>query len=191
MKCAQSDCSRLAVSLGFCDKHYRRLKKYGSPDLHGSRKVAEGNEVQRFHQKYEKQENGCWIWTGGTRPNGKGQLYGRHHLDSGAAEGAHRFSYSIVHGPIADGTYICHKCDTPLCVNPDHLFASDHAGNMRDMVQKNRSYRGRGEKKHGRAKLTNIQAEQIRQMELSQSKIAQIFGVSQGTIGRIKRGVSY
>lgn len=191
MKCNQESCERFAVSLGFCDKHYRRLKKYGSPDLHGSRKVAKGNEVERFHQKYEKKENGCWIWTGGTRPNGKGQLYGRHHLDNGAAEGAHRFSYALANGLIPDGAYICHKCDTPLCVNPDHLFASDHIGNMRDMVEKGRSYRGRGENKRGRAALTNEQAEQIREMNLSQSKIAKIFGISQATVGRIKRRVSY
>lgn len=191
MKCSQPDCQRNAVSRGFCDKHYRRLIKYGSPDAYGSRKVAEGNEVERFHKKYEKQENGCWIWTGGTRPNHRRTLYGRHHLDNGSAEGAHRFSYILVNGPIPSGIYICHKCDTPLCVNPDHLFASDHAGNMRDMVQKNRSYRGRGELKRGRAKLTDQQAQEIRDMNLSHSKIAEIFGVSQTTISRIKRKESY
>lgn len=191
MKCSQSDCQRNAVSRSFCDKHYRRLIKYGSPDAYGSRKVAEGNEVERFHQKYEKQENGCWIWSGGARPNHRGTLYGRHHLDNGSAEGAHRFSYMLVNGPILSGVYICHKCDTPLCVNPDHLFASDHAGNMRDMVQKNRSYKGRGELKRGSAKLTDQQAQEIRDMSLSHSKIAKIFGVSQTTISRIKRKESY
>jgi len=191
MKCSQSECQRKSVSRGFCDKHYRRLLKYGSPDVYGSRKVAEGDEIARFHQKYEKQENGCWIWTGGTRPNHRGTFYGRHHLDDGQAEGAHRFSYILRYGPIKPGTYICHKCDTPLCVNPDHLFASDHRGNMNDMVEKQRSFRGRGEQKVGRAKLTNDQADQIRQMNLSQSKIAKIFGISQTSVGRIKRGVSY
>lgn len=191
MKCSAKDCSRQAVSLGFCDKHYRRLRKYGSPEAHGSRKVAEGDEVNRFHQKYIKQDDGCWIWTGGTRPNGKGVLYGRHYLDNGKAEGAHRFAYAIANGGIPNAAYICHHCDTPLCVNPDHLFASDHAGNMRDMVEKHRSYTGRGEYKKGLAKLSNEQANQIRQMQLPQSKIARLFGVAQTTIGRIKRGVSY
>lgn len=191
MKCQHNDCDRKSVSLGFCDKHYRRLKKYGSPDLHGSRSVAEGDEIDRFHQKYEKQQDGCWIWVGGTRPNGKGVKYGRHHLDNGKAEGAHRFSYALHNGKIENGAYICHKCDTPLCVNPEHLFAADHAGNMMDMVNKNRSYKGRGEDKRGLAKLTNEQANEIRGMDMSQSKIAEIFGVSQTTIGRIKRGVSY
>jgi predicted XRE-type DNA-binding protein len=82
-------------------------------------------------------------------------------------------------------------CDTPLCVNPDHLFLGSHQDNMRDMVVKKRSFVGRGEDKKGRAKLTNQQADQIRKMEISQSKIAALFGVSQTTIGRIKRGESY
>jgi hypothetical protein len=191
MKCQHSECQRDAVSRNLCDKHYRRLIKYGSIDLFGSRKVAEGDEVQRFHQKYDKQENGCWLWNGGTRPNNRGIPYGRHHRDNGKSEGAHRFSYILVNGPIPAKTYICHKCDTPLCVNPDHLFASDHRGNMRDMVEKGRSFTGRGEHKVGKAKLTNEQAEQIRAMNLSQSKTAKLFGVSQTTIGRIRRGVSY
>jgi DNA invertase Pin-like site-specific DNA recombinase len=62
---------------------------------------------------------------------------------------------------------------------------------MRDMVQKNRSYKGRGELKRGRAKLTNQQAKEIRDMNLSQLKIAEIFGISQTTVGRIKRRESY
>jgi hypothetical protein len=191
MKCNQSDCNRKSVSRGLCDKHYRRLLRYGSADLHGSRKVAEGNEIERFHQKYKIQENGCWIWQAGTRANSKGDLYGRHWLDNGKIEGAHRFSYFLSRGFIPDGAYICHKCDNPLCVNPDHLFASNHAGNMRDMVEKNRSYRGRGEDKKGLAKLSNTQAAEIKKSNLKQSHLAEMYGVAQTTISRIKRGVSY
>lgn len=62
---------------------------------------------------------------------------------------------------------------------------------MQDMVAKKRSFVGRGENKKGRAKLTNQQADQVKKMEMSQSKIAALFGVSQTTIGRIKRGESY
>jgi hypothetical protein len=191
MTCLFDGCTRESISKGYCDKHYRRLLKRGSVDNFGTRKVAEGNAIERFHQKYEVIDNGCWIWSAGTRPNNKGVLYPRHWTDEQKSVGAHRFSYEITHGQIPDGSYICHKCDTPLCVNPEHLFASNHAGNMQDMVQKNRSYKGRGELKRGRAKLTNQQAEEIRDMNLSQSKIAEIFGISQTTVGRIKRRESY
>ena len=191
MKCAFDGCERDAVSKGYCDKHYRRILRRGDVNDFGSRKVEDGNAVDRFHKKYEISESGCWIWTAGTRPNGKGVLYPRHWTDDGKSIGAHRFSFELSRGAIPKGMYVCHKCDTPLCVNPDHLFIGTHHDNMRDMVTKRRSFTGRGKDKKGRAKLTNQQADQIRKMEISHSKLAAMFGVSQTTISRIKRGESY
>jgi hypothetical protein len=191
MKCAFNECERNAQAKGYCDMHYRRLLKRGNVYDRGSRKVDLGNAVERFNKKYQIQNNGCWLWIGGTRPNGKGVPYPRHWSDDFKSVGAHRFSYELINGAIPKGLYVCHKCDMPLCVNPDHLFVGTHHDNMRDMVQKKRSFIGRGESKIGLSKLTNQQAQQIRLMKISQSKIAAIFGVSQTTIGRIKRGVSY
>lgn len=191
MNCAFDGCERDAVSKGYCDKHYRRILRRGDVNDFGSRKVEEGNAVERFHKKYEIRETGCWIWTAGTRPNGKDVPYPRHWTEDGKSIGAHRFSFELVHGAIPKSMYVCHKCDTPLCVNPDHLFVGTHHDNMRDMVKKKRSFTGRGEDKKGRAKLTNQQANQIKKMDVSQSKLASMFGVSQTTIGRIKRGESY
>lgn len=191
MKCAFDGCERNAVCKGYCDKHYRRILKRGDVNDCGSRKVAEGDAIERFHQKYEVNESGCWIWTAGTRPNSKGVSYPRHWTDDSKSIGAHRFSYELVHGSIPQGMYVCHKCDTPLCVNPDHLFVGSHKDNMRDMIEKKRSFVGRGEDKKGRAKLTNEQADQIRKMNMPYSKIAAMFGVSATTIGRIKRKETY
>jgi hypothetical protein len=191
MKCAFDECERDAVCKGYCDKHYRRVLRRGDVNDYGSRKVAEGDAIERFHQKYEINESGCWMWTGGTRPNSKGVPYPRHWTDDSESIGAHRFSFELVHGAIPQSMYVCHKCDTPLCVNPDHLFLGSHQDNMRDMVAKQRSFVGRGEDKKGRAKLTNQQADQIRKMNMSHSKIAFMFGVSATTIGRIKREESY
>jgi len=191
MKCAFIDCDRNAVSKGYCDKHYRRLLKRGDVNDYGSREVAEGNAIERFHKKYEINKSECWIWIAGTRLNSKGVAYPRHWTDDRKSIGAHRFSFELVHGAIPKSMYVCHKCDTPLCVNPDHLFVGTHQDNMRDMVQKRRSFTGRGENKKGRAKLTNQQADQIRKMNISHTKIAALFGVSTTTIGRIKCGESY
>jgi hypothetical protein len=191
MKCAFNECDRDSKSKGYCDMHYRRLLKRGNVNDYGSKKVDLGNATERFNKKYQIQENGCWLWTGGTRPNNKGIPYPRHWTDDFKSIGAHRFAYKLAHGTIPKGMYVCHKCDTPLCVNPEHLFVGTHHDNMRDMVQKKRSFIGRGENKIGLSKLTNQQAQQIRLMQISQSKIAALFGVSQSTIGRIKRGVSY
>lgn len=191
MKCAFDECERNAVCKGYCDKHYRRVLRRGDVNDYGSRKVAEGDAIERFHQKYEINESGCWMWNGGTRLNSKGVPYPRHWTDDSESIGAHRFSFELAHGEIPQGMYVCHKCDTPLCVNPDHLFLGSHQDNMRDMVAKQRSFVGRGEDKKGRAKLTNQQADQIRKMSMSHSNIGAMFGVSAATIGRIKRKESY
>jgi predicted XRE-type DNA-binding protein len=191
MKCAFNECERDSKSKGYCDMHYRRLLKRGNVNDYGSKKVDLGNAIERFNKKYQIQENGCWLWTSGTRLNGKGVPYPRHWTDDFKSIGAHRFAYELAHGAIPKGMYVCHKCDTPLCVNSDHLFVGTHNDNMRDMVQKNRSFTGRGENKKGRAKLTNEQAKEIRKINASQSKIAKLFGVSQNTISRIKSGESY
>ena len=99
-KCKHEDCSRESVSKGCCDMHYRRLLLRGSIYNHGARIKDLGNDEERFHKKYSKNENGCWIWHGGTRPSGKKGivLYGRHHLKSGKSVGAHRYSYSLTNG---------------------------------------------------------------------------------------------
>jgi hypothetical protein len=191
MKCAFNECERNSKSKSYCDMHYRRLLKRGNVNDYGSKKVDIGNATERFNKKYQVQKNSCWLWIGGTRLNSKGVAYPRHWTDDFKSIGAHRFAYELAHGAIPKGMYVCHKCDTPLCVNPDHLFVGTHHDNMRDMVVKNRSFTGRGENKKGRAKITNQQAEEIRKMDISQSKIAVIFGVSQTTIGRIKRKESY
>lgn len=186
MKCSVEDCERKAITKSFCDMHYRRFRKNGDPLNPGSKIVYRGKtEKEKFDLQYEIKENGCWIWIGATRENAKGILYGR--LGN---EGAHRVSFRLHNGPIPDGLYACHKCDIPLCVNPNHLFLGTHEDNMKDMVEKERSYKGKGENK-GVSKLSNAQAEQIRNSSLSQNKLAAIFGVSQTTVGRIKRGVTY
>lgn len=149
------------------------------------------SEEGRFHIKYDKLETGCWEWNDDLRGSDKDRLYGRFWTSDKKCVGAHRYSWALVNGPIPEGGYICHKCDNPKCVNPDHLFLSDHHGNMADMRQKDRACRIRGSDKWS-AKLTHEQVEEIRSIEgMSQSKIGTLYGVSQSTIGRLLRGVSH
>lgn len=147
---------------------------------------------ERFSQSYiPVPESGCWIWIANTRPNGYGAI-----KVNGKATPAHRYSWSLINGDIKDGLVICHKCDTKLCVNPDHLFAGTHQQNIDDMVSKNRQSKGdrhsqsiktrrRGEMNH-RSVLTNESVVKIRSDCRPQRKIAADYGVSQALISAIK-----
>lgn len=77
--------------------------------------------------------SGCWLWLARVSPNG----YGSTNVD-GRDTGAHRASYLAFNGPIPSGLHVLHRCDVPLCVNPDHLWLGTNADNVRDMVAKGR-----------------------------------------------------
>lgn len=96
----------------------------------------------RLSGKYRATESGCWQWLGAT--NGKQVPYGRLNiagLFGGKATFArsHRVSWLVHKGVIPDGLQVLHKCDNPLCVNPDHLFLGTHDQNMADREQKGRN----------------------------------------------------
>ena len=96
--------------------------------------------VQRFAKKYiPVTESGCWIWIGASNPSGYGQLKVGHQLKR-----AHRVSWEFFRGAIPDGMMVCHRCDVPSCVNPDHLFLGTARDNFRDCVEKGRYHGGMG-----------------------------------------------
>ena len=90
----------------------------------------------RFWGYVEKTET-CWLWRGSRTPEGYGQfsLGGRH--DRKRIQ-AHRWAYKQLKGPIPEHLFVCHRCDIPACVRPDHLFLGTQADNIRDMINKNR-----------------------------------------------------
>src|SRR6266700_2159482 len=107
------------------------------------------------------------------RTNGGGQKYGRT-WDKGRGISAHRKSYQLAFGSIPTGLHILHKCDTPLCVNPQHLFAGTPKDNMQDCKEKGRladpgghffdGHRGKSGSANSQAKLTEAQVKEIRQL---------------------------
>lgn len=92
------------------------------------------NDLERFWSKVNKMPgNGCWEWQAGRYPTGYGQFYYQGHKI-----GAHKFAYLTEVGPVPDGMYVCHKCDNPCCVRPDHLFLGTNSDNQFDAVSKGR-----------------------------------------------------
>ena len=87
------------------------------------------------------EETGCWEWDKGLNSNGYGCVF-RNKIEPG--RGAHRLSYIVFVAPIPKGLFVCHHCDNPKCINPDHLFLGTHQDNMLDMVMKGRSKGGSG-----------------------------------------------
>lgn len=76
---------------------------------------------------------GCWLWTGWTLNSGYGEI-----MINAKKITVHRLSYKLANGPIPNGMFVCHKCDVPLCVNPEHLFLGDNKANRQDAVSKRR-----------------------------------------------------
>src|SRR5690349_19581225 len=92
---------------------------------------------ERFWAKVEKTD-GCWLWTAATFPGGYG-LFKRGTLSSASPERAHRLSFEMAHGrPPKRGLLVCHTCDNPRCVRPEHLWEGTVSENAQDAVSKGR-----------------------------------------------------
>src|SRR5207253_1618458 len=88
-------------------------------------------EQRLAHHTRRDPLSGCLIWQGPPNAKGYGQVRFRQRTYL-----AHRWAWTIAHGPIPAGAFLCHRCDERRCVNPDHLFLGTHAINMVDLKAK-------------------------------------------------------
>ena len=141
----------------------------------------------RFWAKVERSE-WCWLWTACTNANGYGwfSMPGKH----GGSRLAHRIAFELVNGPIEPGRGVLHRCDTPACVRPEHLYAGGPSENTSDMWDRGRANR---EPKRGEASnfavLSGPAVTEIRALyaagAASQKELAQQFGVTWQAIASI------
>jgi DNA-binding XRE family transcriptional regulator len=150
---------------------------------------------QKFWKYVDKSQD-CWLWMGATA-HGYGSF-----TSDGKTWRAHRLSYLWAYGELPNDLDVLHSCDTPPCVNPDHLFLGTQADNMADMATKGRSIKGRSvknkthiypnQRKSVPQKLTADQVCAIRRIRkeegMTTRKLGKMFNVHHTTIGAILRG---
>lgn len=130
----------------------------------------------------------CKLFTGHRNEDG----YGRIWRDGGLVF-IHREVWKRENGEIPQGLEICHKCDTPNCIEPKHLFAASHYHNIKDMDAKGRRSTPLGADRP-MAKLNDDSVRKIRARLYSGetcASIAREFDVSEGLIRHIKKRRSW
>jgi hypothetical protein len=170
-----------------CARAYDRTRYARNPevfrkeklDLYHRTKVLHGRKkaIDKFEKSFVVDDvSGCWNWIRFKDGNGYGRA-----LWQNIQTFAHRLSWIKYRGPIPSGMVVCHKCDNPACVNPDHLFVGTHADNGADKVAKLRQYR----------KLTPEVFAAILSSDGTYQEIAKKFDISTSHVGNIKTGKHY
>lgn len=144
----------------------------------------------RFWEKVRKTES-CWLWMAHKNWQGYGSIrVGDRRVT------APRVSWELANGPIPEGMCVLHRCDNPVCVNPEHLFLGTQKDNMYDRTVKGRDYRGQHDgERNGNHKLAWDDVEAIRALYrvdiYTGAELAQAFQVATPTIDRIVYGRSW
>lgn len=175
-KCSVEGCSENFYCLGYCRNHHANLKRNGHPTLASLKSCGHcGVEFRsstntifcsdrcRFINKVDMShghgpDEDCWEWKG--TKHGKG--YGHFSIQEGErkiVEKAHRYAFKLFCNHDPGNLHVCHTCDNPSCVNPDHLFLATNTVNMLDRQRKQRQARG---ERAGNAKLTDDDVRALR-----------------------------
>lgn len=166
---------------------------------------------ERFWPKVAKTDDGCWEWQSSCTKMGYGQFQVR--KLSKLPFYAHRVSFMIHKGEIPEGKQVCHTCDNPKCVNPEHLFLGSQTDNNRDRQNKGRTASGdkngartqrhknsfvknggsgRIGELHPMAKLTSVQIENLRKEfagGVTKAALSRKYKLSQTHVGKIVKGL--
>lgn len=203
-KCSVEGCGESFYSLGYCRNHHSNLKRNGHPTLaslksckhclkefRSSTNTLFCSDECRFINKVDMSQghgpNGdCWEWTGTKHGKGYGHfstLVG----DRKLVEKAHRFAFRIFCDHDPGNLMVCHTCDNPKCVNPDHLFLATNKVNLLDRQRKQRQARG---ERSPHAKLTEGHVRALR-AGVNPAVIAAETGASASAIRRATIGITW
>lgn len=186
--CAVEGCRRPFYGLGYCQLHYDRQRRCGKLEepLYTTYKNASLEEKMRLGAPPGRPDE-CWVWQRSLTSCGYPRT--SHRGDRNIM--IHRLAYEIHRGPIPPGLSVCHRCDNPKCVNPNHLFLGTVTDNQRDKFWKGRHPRCGT---HGRARMTDDEARMVRATAKCPDdyrRFAKRFGVGYGTIYNLVVGKSW
>lgn len=186
-KCSIDGCSKRHLANGYCAMHLRRVRLYGDPHFVKALQIHGATILERWYHYTDRVGVGCWEWQGSRDSNG----YGRLNVD-GVPMLAHRVAWVLFRGAITSGEHVCHRCDNPPCVRPEHLFLGDYQANTDDKMAKKRHRFGtsRGSD-HGCSKLVESDVREIRSSEEPLRHLAARYGVSMATISDIRNWKSW
>jgi hypothetical protein len=173
------ECEKPVHAKGLCKDHYQQAWRTGSPEI--VRRNPHGTPEERFWRYVEKKGlDECWLWTGQVDKDGYGWL----RLGKSMVR-AHRFSFVLHGGVLAEDQLLRHKCNTPGCVNPRHVIPGSHDANMKDRLEAGHYATGQD---HPAAKFSDEIVEQVRGASGTYEEISKRFGISISQVGNIKRG---
>lgn len=140
-----------------------------------------------FSRSMPEPNSGCWIWMGAVSSRGYGTIGFQ-----GRGQRTSRVVMQLVTGtPVPADLYVCHRCDNPYCVNPDHLFVGTPTDNTRDCVAKGRHVAPTGFR-HGKSVITPEMMQAIRASRgRSQWEVARELGIHRSTVQRALYGETY
>jgi hypothetical protein len=191
-KTIQKFCQQCGNAFDAPIKEERRGKGYkycSRKCFFDSREIPLGRQFLNGVDKPER--NGCILWRGTLRKDGYGVIFKSRRQGKQRLVLAHRFAWEITYGTIPSNLQVLHRCDTPGCVNPSHLFLGTMSENMKDKASKGRHFFGSN---HNFAKLTESDIAAIRlayKNGISQMKLARQYGVCVGNISMIVRRLSW
>jgi biotin operon repressor len=166
---------RLGVSANVVTYSLRRFKIPIRPAC----RVPESLEVRLRRYIVIGDIDECWLWIGRRDRDGYGSLS----VDR-TSRHVTRIIWELLFGQIPSGLCVCHTCDNPPCCNPKHLWLGTNQDNVNDMMAKGRHV-------VGNRKLSAEQVLEIRDLvkrnEISNVKIAELYGVSNQLVGLIAR----
>lgn len=184
----KTSCKECHIEFVFNATKKTPLMKFCSQKCMGSSyKKRAIQTIQEVYYKKCIKQDGCWAWNGNHDSDGYSTLY----FNKKTLKG-HRVSWIIHNGEIPGRLFVLHKCDTPPCTNPDHLFLGTPKDNWDDMIKKGRGcYKG---SLASNAKLKEEEVIEIKKLlktKMKRIEIAQKFNVTLSAIKNIRQGKTW